>query len=331
MKKKNRDIAGLSISFVVVLFCLLWQGCAHQFPLPQEARHTVYTVTAAANPVVRKWAPAFLVYGYNDVYNRIGSAAAQQDGTIGIDTDRPTVYVMQRSFVTEKAEYTNIIYRVHFPGVPFSLIPFNLTAGDNVGLMVVVTLNAKHQPVLVTTVHTCGCYRAFVPTSYLPDDALPERWSFDREQNVNGEKLTPQISFANKDDPVLLLELRPELHRVMSVAVAPADQLSGNRYDRVEMAVAPADALQALPMNGESTSFYYSEGWRKGHVKGSIKPLESLFMSLVSLDLFVGSDKIYADPEVSGNRFYTSLKPWRRDDSGMWDFAGFLTYWGWRL
>ncbi len=187
--------------------------------------------------MVRKWAPVFLVYGYNASYNRIGSATAKQDGTVGIDTDRPAVYVMQRSFVTEKAEYTNIIYRVHFPGVPFSLIPFNLTAGDNTGLMVVVTLNAKHQPVLVTTVHTCGCYRAIVPTNYLPDDALPKGWSFDRKQHVNGERLATRISFADKDDSVLLLELRPEVHRVMSVAVVPADQLCGDRYDRFEMAV----------------------------------------------------------------------------------------------
>jgi hypothetical protein len=56
-----------------------------------------------------------------------------------------------------------------------------------------------------------------------------------------------------------------------------------------------------------------------------------IFMSLISLDLFVGSDKIYADPAVSGNPFYTSLKPWRRDDSDMWDFPRFLAYWGWGL
>jgi hypothetical protein len=43
-------------------------------------------------------------------------------------------------------------------------------------------------------------------------------------------------------------------------------------------------------------------------------------LSLPSLDLFVGADKIYADPEVSGNPFYTSLKPLRRDDSNMWFF-----------
>jgi hypothetical protein len=69
----------------------------------------------------------------------------------------------------------------------------------------------------------------------------------------------------------------------------------------------------------------------KGHVKGAVKPFESLFMSLISLDFFVGMDKTYADPAQTGNPFYTSLKPWRRTDSNMWDFARFLSYWGWNL
>jgi hypothetical protein len=69
----------------------------------------------------------------------------------------------------------------------------------------------------------------------------------------------------------------------------------------------------------------------KGHVKGAVKPLETLFMSLISLDLFVGADKAYVDTSQTENPFYTSLKPWRRKDSDMWDFFGFLWYWGWRL
>jgi hypothetical protein len=78
-------------------------------------------------------------------------------------------------------------------------------------------------------------------------------------------------------------------------------------------------------------SFYHREGVAKGHVKGAFKPLETLFMGLISLDFFVGTDKVYGDPRKWDNPFYTSLKPWRRSDSDMWDFAGFLRYWGWKL
>lgn len=91
------------------------------------------------------------------------------------------------------------------------------------------------------------------------------------------------------------------------------------------------DQLNHLPVNDGTASFYHSEGILKGHVKGSVKPLETLFLSLVSLDMLVGTDKVYGDADETGNQFYTSLKPWRRKDSDMWDFAGFLWYWGWRL
>jgi hypothetical protein len=97
------------------------------------------------------------------------------------------------------------------------------------------------------------------------------------------------------------------------------------------MAVAPMEALNRIAEDGSTTSFYHESGLLKGHVKDALKPMEMLFLSWLSLDLFVGMDKAYADPAVTGNPFYTSLKPWRRSDSNMWDFARFLHYWGWRL
>lgn len=335
MNIKMRAMMKFWVVSMVLILPLLWQGCAHQGPLPQEERYAVYTAGASADPIVAKWAPAFLTYGYHDTYNRIGEAVARSgegnSDAVDIDTTQPTVYVMQRTFKTDQATYTNLIYRVHFPGVPYSLIPFNLTAGHNVGLMVVVTLNGAQQPVLVTTVHTCGCYKAFIPTTYLPADALPKGWDLDHSQRVYGEQLASQIDYEGSEEPVLLVHLRPEVHRVMTVEVVPAAHLHSDRYNRIAMSVEPADALWRLPAGDGPTSFYYKKGWRKGHVKGSTKPFETIFLSLISLDLFVGSDKVYADPDVSGNRFYTSLKPWRREDSDMWDFARFLDYWGWHL
>ena len=106
---------------------------------------------------------------------------------------------------------------------------------------------------------------------------------------------------------------------------------SSRRYQVVHINTVPMDQLITLPAKSGTTSFYHSDGVLKGHVKGSVKPLETLFMSLISLDLFVGTDKAYADSAETGNPFYTSLKPWRRNDSDMWYFANFLTYWGWRL
>ncbi|MFZ5562799.1 MAG: hypothetical protein ACOZBW_02020 [Thermodesulfobacteriota bacterium] len=315
----------------VIAWVLLWQGCAHHAVMPDRPHQAIYVAGEWPEDLVRQQAPVFMTYDYADTDNRVGRPAAggqgKDDDEVWIDTDHPAVYVMRRTFTTARATYTNLIYRVHFPRVPY----FHLTAGNNVGLMVVVTLDEASHPVLVTTVHTCGCYKAFIPTDFLPADALPQGWDVNQRQSVYGEELPSRLVFEGISNPALLIHLRPEVHRVMNVEVVSADRLRGDDYLPVAMEVTSMDALDRLPADGATSSFYLDHGWRKGHVKGSIKPFEMMFMSLISLDLFVGSDKTYADPAVSDNPFYTSLKPWRRDDSDMWDFARFLDYWGWRL
>jgi hypothetical protein len=313
---------------------VLLAGCAHHSPLPRESRQWAYRLDAPVEHGAARWAPVFIVYGHAREYNRIGRPTIRitDNGRerVFVDTDHPSIYVMQRTFTTAKATYTNEIYRVHFPKVPYNLAPFNLTAGKNVGVLVVVTLNSQKQPVLVTTVGTCGCYKAFVPTRYLPADALPKDWTGQR-QDVYGEDLPRMLSLEGYRRPHLVVHLRPQVHRIMDLEVLNDMQLSSQRFRTVSMQSYPMELLNRLPVDGGVRSFYHEEGVLKGHVKGSIKPFESLLLSLISLDLFVGMDKAYADTARTGNPFYTSLKPWRRTDSNMWDFARFLGYWGWRL
>lgn len=312
---------------------LLW-GCAHHQPLPQETQQWVYTIGDLRNDMVLRWSPNFVIYGHHFPYNRIGRPTVLKEKSGGekviIDTDHPIVYVMQRPFTTDKGTYTNLVYRIHFPEVPFSLVPFNLTAGKNVGILVVVTLDAGLRPILVTTVGTCGCYKAIVPTGYLSRSAFPENWT-DGTMEVYGEQLPGLLDYGAFSSPHLWIHLRPGVHRVMDLKVMPPRPSVDGRYRMVFMDIGAMSDLTRLPTVDGATSLYHMDGVLKGYVKGSVKLWESLFMSLFSLDLFVGTDKAYGDPAVTGNRFYTSLKPWRRKDSDMWDFARFLRYWGWRL
>jgi hypothetical protein len=308
----------------------LFFGCANQ-PLPPESLHWVYTADGSGDTTAESWAPAFVAYGHAEASNRIGRPAVRQEGKgdeeVFIDPEQPVVYFLRRSFTTGKGAYTNLIYRVHFPEVPYSLIPFNLTAGKNTGLLIVVTVNSDNLPVLVTTVHTCGCYLAIVPTRYLPEDAFPQNWT-GGVLDVYGEQLQPLLDFKGITSPQILVYLRPEVHRVMGLEVRDAHDLALPPFQRIPMPVEAMDRLENLPSTAGTTSLYYAEGILKGHVKGAIKPWETLSLSLISMDLFVGMDKAYAD---TGNPFYTSLKFWRRADSDMWDFPRFLRYWGWRL
>ncbi len=324
-------------SFRILMVCALLtlSACAHHRKIPPETTRIVYSADSCQDALVYDYAPLFLTHNYGASYNRIGEPSARYDDRgneqIYIDTGNPTIFFLKNTFTTPKGNYTNLIYRVHFPKVPFRLIPFYLTAGKNVGLIVVITLDSQQRPILVTTVHTCGCYLVIVPTSFLPRDALPVKW---REKPIRayGENLPWVLDYSKIRDPKLLIHLRPGVHRVMHLEIISEQALQNSQQFNVIYAdLRSARELEKIPIDGRTTSFYHQKGLLKGYVKESVKPLESIFLSLLSLDFFVGTDKVYADPQEYGNPFYTSLKPWNRNASNMWDFAEFLEFWGWQL
>jgi len=98
------------------------------------------------------------------------------------------------------------------------------------------------------------------------------------------------------------------------------------------MPLHPLEELKHLPLeSGGTTSFYETKGCRAGHVKGSFKSRERLFMSWWTLAWTIGQDKYLGTDKNDGPVFYTSLLPWARKASDMRDFASFLRYWGWNL
>lgn len=149
---------------------------------------------------------------------------------------------------------------------------------------------------------------------------------------VWGEHLPPRLDDHGKENPRLLVQVRPAVHRVINLETVDERNLQQSpHFAEVNAPLMAMGKLDRLPLDGRSTSFFYQDGPREGHVKGSIKAWESLLLSLPSWDFFVGSDKACGDRRETGNTFYTSLKPWNHAASDMWDFPRFLTFWGWRL
>jgi len=324
-----------SMRILMLGVLLILSGCAYHQKIPFEKTKALYQGQDINDSLILGQTPFFLTHNSASTYNRIGRPSARYDHQgeeqIYVDTEHPAIYYLKRNFATQKGQYTNLIYRVHFPKVPFRLFPFYLTAGENVGLLVVITFDAAKRPVLVTTVGTCGCYLAIVPTSFLPHDALPLKWP-DNSINIYGERLPSRLNYTNMKNPKLLISLRPDVHRVMDIAVVDERTIRKSPHFTIFSApLKPMQELERIPIDSGITSFYYNKGVLKGHVKGSLKPWESIFLSLPSLDFFVGTDKIYGNRKETGNPFYTSLKPWNREASDMWDFAAFLKFWGWRL
>lgn len=326
----------ISISRRQLLFCLcllLLAGCATQQPGLMKERVTAYRALDSGS-LAGRFAPVFVAEHSQLEFNRIGTPAVEVGDKgrqrVYVDPGEATIYHESRTFRTDKAVYTNHLYRVHFQQVPFSLVPFHIGQGRNVGLITVVTTNSQSQPVLYTTVHTCGCYIAFLPTAYLADDALPTGWQKAR-QRVFGHNLPGLLPYA-EDMPGnvrLLLFLQSGTHRVRDARLAPEGTLA--RYPTAFARLRPMVALESLPVAGGETSFFESSGARRGYVKGSHKFWERLLMSWWSLDWRIGEDKRLGSDKQDGPVFYTSIKPWARQASDMRDFSGFLQYWGWDL
>ncbi len=274
------------------------------------------------------YAPVFLVHDQHEKFNRIGTPASRTDSDGGeevyVDSSAPTVYFARQDFSTPHGVYWNYIYRIHFERVPYP----HLTAGKNVGLIVVLTFNEDGKPVLITTVHTCGCFLAFLPTSHLDSAAYPQGWDTEN-QEVYGVSLPGLLDLTEHPElpPPLQVVVQGGNHRIVDILLAKNEE----SYPFVNMALRPMADLQKILHGDSVTSFFETAGRRKGYVKNAQKWLERMLISWWALDLHVGEDKMLGPPEETGVVFYTSLKPWARKDSDMWHFADFLRYWGWSL
>lgn len=328
LKASNARFFVTALNIVLVL---ILSGCAG-YKGNSETNADLHVLVDHPSPnLLSTFAPVFILPDSEETYNRIGKVVAKQIGgqeEITIDSNQAVFYAARVPFSTPSGNYTNLVYRVHFQKTPFSLIPFHFAAGNNLGLLVIVTLNEDHVPLLVTTANTCGCYALVLPTATLPAEAYPRDWVNEREY-FYGEKLPTGLPAYNAEN-TLLITVRPEVHRIMDVAIGSRNELPAQDFIAAE--IMSLQSLKRLPLkHGGVTSLYYDTWPLQGHVKGSIKLWESLLLSLVSLDLYVGMDKEYGNTAVSGNPFYTSLLPWNREASDMNNFTQFLHFWGWKL
>jgi hypothetical protein len=318
-----------------VLFAAAWvlflSGCARP-PSTSLPESTLYLpappeATSSANT------PAFLVKDADQKFNKIGSPAARPDDdqqpNIYVDPENPAVFFETRKFSTAKGRYTNLVYRIHFPEVPLSWTSINLTAGQNPGILFIYTLDEAENLLLVTTVHSCGCYLAFFPTEAMPRESLPIEWKAE-PQDIYGYTLPSGLNFpSDKSDSRITFTLESETHRISGVNLTEGPARQG--MQQVQMPVKPMLDLFALPYQGKTVSFFETEGSLKGYVKNNTKILERLFISWWAFDLHVGQDKAYSIHDTSDQVFYTSLKFWAREVSDLKNFPEFLNYWGWRL
>ncbi len=321
---------------LLLAIAVLAAGCASHMVSTPKGQKPYVTVPTAGKELVKRFAPAFLIINPQDRQNLIGEPKARpskQDGKeeIFVDPANPLIYYETRRFWTKNGWCQNLIYRVHFMGTPFGLPPFSLGWGDNTGLMVFVTLDKYDAPVLVSTVATCGCYVSFTATNYTPSAMMPKGWLKNKHTSLYGADIPTALNFASYAIPRILITLAPGEHRVVNIEVLDGTKFKGNAPYQISKAdLTPMESLKELAAGKgqKTTSFYHhGSGYNHGYVKGAFKPMEFLFLGLISMDYRVGQDKEYGNIR---NPFYTSLMPWNHMASDMNDYPRFLRFHGWK-
>ena len=318
----------LRFTRILLPLLLLLSSCAAPVVNPPKQSMLAYRVQGEG--LLAEEAPVFVVEKPELDYNRIGAPTLKitEDDchTVTIDPSNAHIFAEKRSWQGELGRYTNLIYRIHFLKVPLN----HLTAGPNGGLLILLTLNEQGEPVLVTTLHTCGCYLSFIPTSFLAPSTFPSGWDTEG-QEVYGEYLPGLLNYTYRQpDEKLHILIGDGTHRVTALWLEQWH--SNTQYQLKTAQIHPLGSLSHLQTeDGTFFSFFDREGPRKDYVTGSRKIWEKLFISWWALDPYVGEDKRLGRDITDGPVFYTSLKPWARQESDLRDFASFLKYWGWKL
>ena len=112
--------------------------------------------------------------------DRFGTLRFTTDNTPDVDIDSPAVY--QRIAFTRYRGRTlaQLVYSIWFSERHASQI-IDLLAGHLDGLMVRITLDERGIPLLVDSIHSCGCYHLFFPTPRLSPRPAPHphmEWAF---------------------------------------------------------------------------------------------------------------------------------------------------------
>lgn len=325
----------LAFYYLILIVGLIFQltGCATAYKPSDLQNSHAYTPTGEG--LLVQHAPVFITEYPEYPYNLIGTPKAVETDNekphVLVDPNEPTIYSDTKSWQGKKGHYTNLIYRIHFSEIPFTFIPFYLGAGKNIGLLVIITINDAGQPLLVTSLHTCGCYLAFIPTTNLEKEYYPDNWRKGR-QDVFGEHLPGSIDLNVEDEKSRLhILLRHGTHRVKNIWAEYPGKIA-NPISTQRILLQPMATLSNLKAPSDiSISFFETNGARTDYVINSQKFWERLLISWWAFDWRVGEDKRLGIDANDSVVFYTSLKPWNRQKSDLRVFSSFLEYWGWKF
>ncbi len=228
-------------------------------------RSAAFALPAPSAPQLLAWvqrhAPALEVDTAGDD-DRIGALAwAGADApVIAVDTTQPTAYV--RTAYTHFAGRVRLqlVYTFWFPARPAEGA-FDILAGRLDGLIWRVTLDDGGEPLVYDTIHPCGCYHLFFPTTAVVSRPAPD--------TLDEGLLAPQVAPALAAGERISLRVAARTHYLQRVAAAPAAAAPGVAY-----ALRDEQGLRVLPWPAGGTRSAYDPA---GFIEGTERPERWLY------------------------------------------------------
>ncbi len=209
-----------------------------------------------AATLVAQFAPVWVVdTASND--DRIGAPGWGEDGTVLVDTARPTIYHRLSHTRFSGNVLLQISYMAWFPARPLTG-PLDLLGGTLDAVIWRVTLGANGEPLIHDTIHGCGCYHLFFPARPMRPRVIAH------PSGVTEHALAPAAAPELAPGQRIALHLASTSHYLQAVRVAPA-----GLENPVVTALDHMDALRSLPLaNGDRRSLYGPDGLVAGSERG---------------------------------------------------------------
>jgi hypothetical protein len=203
------------------------------------------------------YAPVFEVETDRD-FDAIGALAWGGEAYPLVDRSRPVVY-RRLAFTRYGGEVLpQLVYTAWFPERPRASA-VDILAGKLDGVVFRVTLARDGSPLVYDSIHPCGCYHMFFPTTRvreLPSPRPDDEWAF-----------APAAAPAPMQGQRLVLHVQSGTHYLTGIGIAAGD--AQNRY-----AIEDDDLLRSLPLpGGGNRSIFGADGL----VAGSERPERWLF------------------------------------------------------
>ncbi len=134
---------------------------------------------AGWHELLNRYSPVFEIDKKGE-FDQIGTMQLDSKGGVIIDTSTPSVYQRIAFTRIDNKTYVQLIYNIWFSERPASN-PLDLLAGNIDGVMLRITLDHDGTPLLIDSIHACGCYHLFFPTSHLLPRPSPNprtEWAF---------------------------------------------------------------------------------------------------------------------------------------------------------